>query len=388
MSLADRTASPRAARAARAAGVTLVSAALVWGSTSGSAHKGLVSPYTYSAEVQPILEQRCGRCHVEGGPAPMSLLTYEKASAWSEGIRAQIASGAMPPSPVDSAGPAVRNAPAMTPRELDVLLTWAAGGTPAGPPAAPREVARHTAWGLGRPDLVLPVTARALRATGATDVRELTVTTGLTEPAWLTAVDLRPAAGIAISSAVLRVDHGPVVRVWTPDDEPVATPEGTAYELPARAALRLTLRLLPSTAGAAPASGPALTIAMYLAKAGARPQPIRQAALDLDADTAGGAATRSARAPEGMTRVLALQPELDVDYGTVALDAVSPSSQTPLLILRSPRADSPRKYWLDEPARVSPGARITAATTPTAPTAGRSSVRGGAFRVILDYLAN
>ncbi len=39
------------------------------------AHKGITSKYNYNEDVFPILNQRCGKCHVAGGVAPMSLLS-------------------------------------------------------------------------------------------------------------------------------------------------------------------------------------------------------------------------------------------------------------------------------------------------------------------------
>ena len=43
----------------------------------GRAHKPITSPFTYNEEVFPILRDRCARCHVPDGVAPMSLMTYE-----------------------------------------------------------------------------------------------------------------------------------------------------------------------------------------------------------------------------------------------------------------------------------------------------------------------
>ena len=38
---------------------------------AGEAHKPITSPYTYNEHVFPILRERCGGCHFEGGPAPI-----------------------------------------------------------------------------------------------------------------------------------------------------------------------------------------------------------------------------------------------------------------------------------------------------------------------------
>ena len=61
------------------------------------AHKPITSKYTYNDDVFPILRDRCARCHVAGGVAPMSLMTYEEAFPWAESIRAELIANHMPP---------------------------------------------------------------------------------------------------------------------------------------------------------------------------------------------------------------------------------------------------------------------------------------------------
>ena len=58
--------------------VVAVALAALLGSAPGEAHKLISSKYTYNEDVFPILRDRCGRCHVPDGIAPMSLMTYKK----------------------------------------------------------------------------------------------------------------------------------------------------------------------------------------------------------------------------------------------------------------------------------------------------------------------
>ena len=69
----------------------------------GRAHKPITSPFTYNDDVFPILRDRCARCHVPDGVAPMSLMTYEDTVPWGESIRVELLAGHMPPWSVDSA---------------------------------------------------------------------------------------------------------------------------------------------------------------------------------------------------------------------------------------------------------------------------------------------
>src|SRR5689334_3517223 len=85
-----------------AAGVLLVVA------VHTDAHKPVTSKYDYNRDVFPLLRDHCGACHVEGGSAPMSLMTYKDAMPWAEAIRDELTSGRMPPWPVDPTSPSVK----------------------------------------------------------------------------------------------------------------------------------------------------------------------------------------------------------------------------------------------------------------------------------------
>src|SRR5262249_26485927 len=120
---------------------------------TGEAHKPITSKYTYNDDVFPILQKRCARCHVQGGVAPMSLMTFEEAYPWGESIRAELVASHMPPAAPDEGFGDVKLAHALTPKEIDVLLTWASGGNPRG--ALDQKLPAVTLkndWTIGAPD--------------------------------------------------------------------------------------------------------------------------------------------------------------------------------------------------------------------------------------------
>src|SRR5688572_850686 len=134
--------------------VALVALATFVSIEPGSAHKPITSPYTYNDDVLPIVRDRCGRCHVSGGVAPMSLMTHADAVPWGESIRTEVLAGHMPPGGVDEAPARFRNATGLSPREMNLLLTWVTGGTPIGSAdKAPAPATRERVWPLGTPDL-------------------------------------------------------------------------------------------------------------------------------------------------------------------------------------------------------------------------------------------
>ena len=68
---------------------------LLVGGGHTSAHKPVTSKYDYNRDVFPLLREHCGRCHVKGGPGPMSLMTYADAVPWAVSIRDELSAGRM-----------------------------------------------------------------------------------------------------------------------------------------------------------------------------------------------------------------------------------------------------------------------------------------------------
>ena len=134
----------------------VIAATLPFASRPGEAHKAITSKYTYNDDVFPIVREKCARCHVQGGVAPMSLMTYEEAFPWAESIRAELVAAHMPPWDADEGFGAIKRAHTLSPRELDVILTWATGGNPRG--QLDRKLPVVTLvndWVMGKPDLAI-----------------------------------------------------------------------------------------------------------------------------------------------------------------------------------------------------------------------------------------
>ncbi len=193
-------------RPARLIALTIVLVGVL-ASMRGEAHKPITSPYTYNEDVFPILRDRCGGCHVPGGVAPMSLMTYKDAFPWGESIRTELIAGHMPPGRTDQAPGTFRNVHELSARELNVLMVWVTGGNPPGNleqsvPAVPLQ----NNWPLGTPDLIVPMpSALTIAADKTEDTQELTLQTHTTEPRWLRAVDLLPGTPAIVRSATVSV---------------------------------------------------------------------------------------------------------------------------------------------------------------------------------------
>src|SRR5689334_22152074 len=96
------------------------------------AHKPVTSKYDYNRDVFPLLRKHCAQCHIEGGAAPMSLMTYKDAVPWAESIRDEVTAGRMPPWPIDPTSPSAKGVQPISSHDLNMIVVWASGGTPEG----------------------------------------------------------------------------------------------------------------------------------------------------------------------------------------------------------------------------------------------------------------
>jgi hypothetical protein len=205
----------------RAAASCVVIGVLMLAST-GNAHKGITSKFTYNADVHPVFLNRCGRCHIDGGVGPMSLLKYEDAFPWAESLRTELLT-ATGGDPHDFVRAAHRQISA---RELDIVLDWAGGGTPEGDKAqTPPATSLHVDWAAGRPDLVAQMPGRYemnVSALEATHESVLPIPTPT--PVTVGRVDFLPGNAAIVRSAVLslRSPDGTsrVLGTWVPRQVP------------------------------------------------------------------------------------------------------------------------------------------------------------------------
>jgi len=190
----------------------------------GDAHKGITSKYTYNADVYTVFLNRCGRCHIEGGVGPMSLLKYEEAFPWAESLRAELLTATMADAH-DFVKSAHRQISA---RELDIVLDWASGGTPEGDPAQrPPATSLRIDWASGEPDLIAQMPKRyEISATAVESTHESLLPVPTSTPVTVSRVDLLPGNAAIVRSAVLslRLPDGTsrMLGTWVPRQAPVA----------------------------------------------------------------------------------------------------------------------------------------------------------------------
>jgi hypothetical protein len=321
----------------------------------------------------------------------MSLLTYQDeggAVAWAESIKEMLIAQAMPPYFADPTGPNVKNTHSLTARELDKLLTWSAGGTPQGDlNKKPKPSKLHVDWSLGKPDAVIVMDKDVALGPGEMEKSaDLVLATGIPDAKLLKGVDLLPGNATLVRQATISIENGPVLAIWQPGGDRSPAPDGTAFPLPANAKLRLQIRYKKSWQDEQETRTDKSSIGLYFAPSGT---PIQSAVIDGPMTPIEGVAVKFSGKMPAAGRVLGLRTFVDQTYSTVDIVAVSASGErTPLLKLRAPRPEWPRRYWLTKPVEVPAGATIEVSTgKPPAEDSGPLGPKfESPFQIALDYV--
>ena len=181
---------------------TAVAILFLAGSTAGAQPQE--PPVTFAKHVAPILQQKCQNCHRPGSIAPISLMTYEEAQRYAPRIRARVQSRVMPPWHIDKTVgiQAFQNDRSLTDAQIDTIVKWVDAGTPFGDAKdlpAPVKWPDPSVWQLaerfGQPDMVIKSLPYSVNATGQDKWWRPVVETGVTEPRWVRAIEVKPSLG-------------------------------------------------------------------------------------------------------------------------------------------------------------------------------------------------
>lgn len=349
----------------------------LWGPVPGTlAHKPITSPFTFYEDVLPITRDKCGQCHAPEGIAPMSLLTPESAVPWGESMKLELVAGHMPP--WGSLAPADRFVarPRLTARELNVLLTWAAGGTPSGDPAKAGDQGPPLArWPMGPPDAVLPLPETSLPPETAATTRNLVLPLDY-GGRQLVAVDLLPGTTSVVRSARVSIgarleDPGDdrVLALWTPGDAPVRMPTGSGWTIASSSNLRVRISYRKRWDREREPVTDRSQVGLYFAAA---PGPREAGALRLRAgrpDTPTSDRVTGQVSSSAAGRIVAIYPEPALAGAAVHVDTIAGDGTRARLASFSARAGWERRYWLVEPLDLAPGSRLEVTARWPGPTA-------------------
>jgi hypothetical protein len=332
-----------------------------------SAHKPITSPYTFYEDVLPITQAKCGGCHAPDGIAPMSLLAHEAAVPWGESMRLELVAGHMPPGSITSPPGKFRDAGRLSARELNVLLTWATGGTPAGdptrtvmPPSPP------SGWTLGPPTEVLPLPRIALDAGEATRMVETVLPLG-PRPRVLAAIDVRPGTRSIVRSARILVRESAstgaaterLIGLWVPGEQAVRLPDGSGWPVAPGAELIVRTTYRKRWDREREPAADESVIALYDVE--------RPAANAFEiAATSPGSTNGRVVAVVPVARsmgLLALWPDTALAGSSVLVDVVQADGTRTALAAFDARAGWERRHWLTRTEPLPSGSRIEVTAT-------------------------
>jgi len=371
-------------------------------------HTPIASRFTYNEHIYPIFEDQCGSCHVEGGIAPMSLLTYQEAYPWTQSIREEVLGLRMPPWKAEDGFGQFKNGHVLPAHELDMILEWAAGGYPQGPrDQVPTPPAPLTDWKLGAPTLELTIPEPfALGANTSEAVRYFTMDSGLETDQLITGVEVLPSSRAVVRHVSVYVDTsgtaraadsadpapgfadgftGQPVSVWWPGQQ-VVTLDDVGYTLPAGADVVVRILYKKTWITEGQQFSDQTRLGLHLAS---NVSPIDSAVLHSQSDPIDRQLTFSHQVDEDLT-LLGLLPEVDIDAAELKVEGVRPDgSREPLLLIREPDADWPTRYWFDTPHVLPTGSQIevTATLRPGAERRAVSSLFASQapVRLLLDF---
>ncbi len=379
-------------------------------------HTPINSRWNYNEHLFPIFRDQCGSCHMEGGVAPMSLVTYRSAFPWTQSIREEILGLRMPPWQAEDGFGSFRNGHALSARDMDMILEWSSGGYPQGPrdqvPPVPETA---TDWALGEPTVTLEMPeAFALDAGTSETVRYFVLPAGDAPAQSINAIDFKPGATAVVRSAAVFVDATGAARtlddadagvgfappdagdfpsaapiaVWIPGQEPVQT-RGMGYSLPPGSDLVLRIQYKKTWITEGQEFSDQSRVGLYAADgAGASIESM----LVASPETVSGREVRFTHDVEQDLSLLALLPEVDIESSEIQIEAVKPDgSRVPMLWLREPDSGWTTRFWFDAPVSLPEGSQleITARLDPAAERLPSTPLLGGAnpIRIAVDYVA-
>jgi hypothetical protein len=193
---------------------------------------------TFAKDVASIFQEKCEACHRTGSIAPMSLVTYEEARPWARSIKTRVSARQMPPWHIDKTVgiQQFKNDRSLSDDQIDTIVRWVDAGAPRGdvkdmPPV--KVWPDESVWNFaemfgGPPDLVIKSTPWTQAARGQDAWWKPMAETGLTEPRWVRAIEIRPS-----TVKGRKITHHALARLQQDDPDapqPQRGPDGRALD--------------------------------------------------------------------------------------------------------------------------------------------------------------
>ena len=149
---------------------------------------------TYIDDVAPILNQKCVKCHQQGGIAPWAMRDYNTVMGWSSMIKNVIYTKRMPPWHADQNIGNFSNDLSLSDAETETVMSWIDGGMVRGEgeDVLAQRPPDTQAWSLGKPGFVMELEPESIPATGIIDYRYQSFKLHFDKTDYIKAVEIQP----------------------------------------------------------------------------------------------------------------------------------------------------------------------------------------------------
>jgi len=159
---------------------------------------------TFTKDVAPIFQDKCEACHRPDSIAPMSLVTYAETRPWARSIKQRVADKQMPPWHIDKTVgvQGFKNDRSLNDKQIETIVKWVDAGAPQGNPKdmpPPKTWPEDQGWnfaalfGQKEPDMIVKSYEFTMPAVSQDAWDKRVQPTGITEPRWVRAIEIRPA---------------------------------------------------------------------------------------------------------------------------------------------------------------------------------------------------
>lgn len=230
-------------------------------------------------DIAPLVYEHCVGCHFDGGIAPFSLDTYEKAAPWAAMLDEAVRDGVMPPwgaMETDLCQPdhAWKNDLRLPEQDKQLFADWLAADTPEGDPALAVALPEPPSLELADPSGVFQ-NPEPFTVGGTSDSFVcVAIDPQLEQDVWVTGVQMVPdnhevlhhvliyIDTLATSDAMIdenstfpceggfvSFDGSMQISTWVPGAVPTETPPEVGFEMPANSRIILAYHYHPTGAG-------------------------------------------------------------------------------------------------------------------------------------------
>ncbi len=227
---------------------------------------GASSKYTYTKDIAPLIEAKCGECHRPNGIAPFSMMSYRQVRGWGKMIKEVTNDGRMPPWHADPSVGKWSNDRSLTKDEKAMVAAWVDGGMPQGNPADLKtsEAVNKSEWRIGEPDMIFEMPeGAAINPTGVVPYQYFETKTNFTEDVWVSAMECLPGNPKVVHHIIMFVsdpkkpmnfrseevdedNEGGFLDAFAPGGVPQILPAGQARKIPAGSSLIWQVHYTPT----------------------------------------------------------------------------------------------------------------------------------------------